>query len=90
VLGGILVLNSSVQPILGIHVVLPIHTLRTFSSSAPSGVVSLMMERFGFGDEVATLTLSLFIAGYCLGPLVWGPLSEDVSFFQLSPPVVRT
>jgi len=49
-----------------------------------------MMERFGFGDEVATLTLSLFIAGYCLGPLVWGPLSEDVSCFQLSPPLVCT
>ena len=37
-----------------------------------------MMEYFGFGEEVATLTVSLFIAGYCLGPLVWGPLSEDV------------
>jgi hypothetical protein len=42
-----------------------------------------MMERFGFGDEVATLTVSLFVAGYCLGPLVWGPLSEDVSCFEL-------
>jgi len=42
------------------------------------------MDRFGFGDEVATLTVSLFIAGYCLGPLVWGPLSEDVSCFELS------
>jgi hypothetical protein len=37
------------------------------------------MDQFGFGKEVATLTISLFIAGYCLGPLVWGPLSEDVS-----------
>ena len=43
-----------------------------------------MMERFGFGQEVATLTVSLFVAGYCLGPLVWGPLSEDVSCFELS------
>lgn len=41
-----------------------------------------MMERFGFGDEVATLTVSLFVAGYCLGPLVWGPLSEDVGYFE--------
>jgi hypothetical protein len=38
-----------------------------------------MMEYFGFGQEVATLTVSLFIFGYCLGPLLWGPLSEDVS-----------
>ncbi len=37
-----------------------------------------MMEYFGFGEEVATLTVSLFIAGYCVGPLLWGPLSEDV------------
>ena len=38
-----------------------------------------MMKHFGFGNEVGTLTVSLFIAGYCLGPLLWGPLSEDVS-----------
>jgi len=36
------------------------------------------MGKFGFGEEVATLTVSLFVAGYCLGPLVWGPLSEDI------------
>ena len=35
-----------------------------------------MMEYFGFGREVATLTISLFVAGYCVGPLFWGPLSE--------------
>src|SRR5579863_1804845 len=62
----------------------PIHALRTFASAAPSGVLPAMMERFGFGQEVATLTVSLFVAGYCLGPLVWGPLSEDVSCFERS------
>ena len=41
------------------------------------------MEEFGFGKEVATLTVSLFVAGFCLGPLVWGPLCEDVSCFEL-------
>jgi hypothetical protein len=41
------------------------------------------MKQFGFGEEVGTLTVSLFVAGYCLGPLVWGPLSEDVSCFQV-------
>lgn len=35
------------------------------------------MEHFRFGTEVATLTIALFIAGYCVGPLVWGPLSEE-------------
>jgi hypothetical protein len=28
-----------------------------------------MMEYFGFGREVGALTVSLFITGYCLGPL---------------------
>lgn len=35
-----------------------------------------MMVHFGFGREVASLTIALFVAGYCVGPLVWGPLSE--------------
>lgn len=39
-----------------------------------------MMDYFGFGQEVGSLTVSLFISGYCLGPLLWGPLSEDVIF----------
>jgi MFS family permease len=50
----------------------------TFASSAPSNLLPEMMEYFGFGQEVATLTVSLFIFGYCLGPLLWGPLSEDI------------
>ncbi|TRM66439.1 major facilitator superfamily domain-containing protein [Schizophyllum amplum] len=61
----------------------------TFASSAPSGIVGQLMEDFQFGREVATLTISLFVAGYCVGPLVWGPISETygrrpvfvVSFF---------
>ena len=35
-----------------------------------------MMETLHFGREVATLTIALFVAGYCVGPLLWGPLSE--------------
>ncbi|KAF8871059.1 major facilitator superfamily domain-containing protein [Gymnopilus junonius] len=26
--------------------------------------------------KVATLTISLFVTGYCVGPILWGPLSE--------------
>lgn len=48
----------------------------TFASSAPSGVIEKMEAYFGFGSEVATLTVSLFVAGYTVGPLVWGPASE--------------
>ncbi|KLO07586.1 MFS general substrate transporter [Schizopora paradoxa] len=49
----------------------------TFASSAPSGVAGNLMEYFTFSEEVATLTISLFVAGYCVGPLLWGPLSES-------------
>lgn len=45
------------------------------------------MEHFSFSTEGASLTIAIFIAGYCLGPLVWGPLSEEVhitrSYFKL-------
>ncbi|KAE9408218.1 MFS general substrate transporter [Gymnopus androsaceus JB14] len=48
----------------------------TFASSAPSEVLG-MIEEFKLSDEVATLMISLFVAGYCVGPLVFGPLSEE-------------
>lgn len=69
---------------------------RTFASAAPSNLAVQIEEQFGMGDEVFTLTVSLFIAGYCIGecnsqslsilkllmqnagPLLWGPLSEQV------------
>ncbi|KAH9968846.1 major facilitator superfamily domain-containing protein [Russula dissimulans] len=50
----------------------------TFASSAPTGLLPQIMEQFGFGQEIGTVTVSLFLAGYCLGPLLWGPLSEDI------------
>jgi len=49
----------------------------TFASSAPSGIVRDMQVAFGFSQEVAVLTIALFVAGYCVGPILWGPLSES-------------
>ncbi|KAG7450645.1 MFS general substrate transporter [Guyanagaster necrorhizus] len=49
----------------------------TFASSAPSGIVEQVIEEFGLSTEVATLMISLFVAGYCVGPIIWGPLSEE-------------
>ncbi|WVW85397.1 hypothetical protein I302_107435 [Kwoniella bestiolae CBS 10118] len=49
----------------------------TFASSSPSGIIQDMEEYFGFSQEVAVLTISLFVAGYCIGPILWGPLSES-------------
>jgi hypothetical protein len=38
-------------------------------SSVPtaSGIIPQLIEQFHLSEEVATLTLSLFIAGYCVG-----------------------
>lgn len=33
-------------------------------------------ERFGVAQVPATLGLTLFVAGYGLGPMIWAPLSE--------------
>ncbi|KII93810.1 hypothetical protein PLICRDRAFT_101527 [Plicaturopsis crispa FD-325 SS-3] len=49
----------------------------TFASSSPSGIVLDMMKEFHMSREVGTLTIALFVAGYCVGPLLWGPLSEQ-------------
>ncbi|OJT09245.1 hypothetical protein TRAPUB_14320 [Trametes pubescens] len=50
----------------------------TFASSAPEGIIPDLMQQFSFGQEVAVLTIALFVAGYCVGPLIWGPLSEQI------------
>ncbi|KAI0320373.1 major facilitator superfamily domain-containing protein [Amylostereum chailletii] len=50
----------------------------TFASSAPSNMLPPMIEYFGFSLEVATLMISLFVAGYCVGPLIWAPASEQM------------
>ncbi|THH33510.1 hypothetical protein EUX98_g640 [Antrodiella citrinella] len=49
----------------------------TFASSVPSEIIVPLMNEFGFSLEVGALLISLFLAGYCVGPLFWGPLSEQ-------------
>ncbi|OAX40253.1 MFS general substrate transporter [Rhizopogon vinicolor AM-OR11-026] len=49
----------------------------TFALSAPSGIATQLMVGFKLSEELAALTISLFVAGYCVGPLLWGPLSEQ-------------
>ncbi|GJN88991.1 hypothetical protein Rhopal_001962-T1 [Rhodotorula paludigena] len=48
----------------------------TFASSAPSNLIASIITEFGVSQEVGVLLISIFVAGYCLGPLLWGPLSE--------------
>ncbi|KAI0126306.1 major facilitator superfamily domain-containing protein [Xylariales sp. AK1849] len=48
----------------------------TFASSSPSGCFPSIAEDFGISEEVAGLTITLFLLGYCAGPLFFAPLSE--------------
>lgn len=48
----------------------------TFASSSPSGSVNGIAEQFGVSVEAANLVITLFLLGYCFGPLFWAPLSE--------------
>lgn len=48
----------------------------TFASSSPSGCIESISQWFGVSSEAAALTVTLFLLGYCAGPLVFAPLSE--------------
>lgn len=48
----------------------------TFASSAPSGVLEGISTYFKVSEEAAGLVITLFLLGYCAGPLVFAPLSE--------------
>ncbi|RXW15320.1 hypothetical protein EST38_g10533 [Candolleomyces aberdarensis] len=48
----------------------------TFASSSPSGIFPHIVKEFQMSEKLGVLTLSLFVTGYCVGPMLWGPLSE--------------
>ncbi|KAJ5314272.1 uncharacterized protein N7443_001156 [Penicillium atrosanguineum] len=51
------------------------------SSSLPSNAVPTIMQDFGLsadGHGQKVLPTSIFLIGYCIGPLVWSPLSETI------------
>ncbi|EFY93947.1 MFS multidrug transporter, putative [Metarhizium acridum CQMa 102] len=48
----------------------------TFASSAPSGCIPSIAKEFAISTEAAALTITLFLLGYCAGPLLFAPLSE--------------
>ncbi|KAB8264302.1 major facilitator superfamily domain-containing protein [Aspergillus pseudonomiae] len=49
----------------------------TFASSIFSTAERQTAAEFHVSHEVMILGLSLFMLGYCFGPLLWGPLSES-------------
>jgi len=48
----------------------------TFASSSPSGCLNSISEELHVSTEAAGLVITLFLLGYCAGPLFWAPLSE--------------
>ncbi|KAL2042548.1 hypothetical protein N7G274_005042 [Stereocaulon virgatum] len=48
----------------------------TFASSVFSTATVVTAKEFGVSTEVMTLGTSLFVLGFALGPIIWGPLSE--------------
>ncbi|KAH8694084.1 MFS general substrate transporter [Talaromyces proteolyticus] len=48
----------------------------SFASTAFSGAMPQIKSYFGASDEIATLTVSLFVLGFAIGPMTWAPLSE--------------
>ncbi|KAK5999316.1 hypothetical protein QM012_005591 [Aureobasidium pullulans] len=48
----------------------------TFASSVFSSATMATSERFRVNREVMVLGSSLFVLGFALGPILWGPLSE--------------
>ena len=48
----------------------------TFASSSPSGSLRGITHQFGISEEVGGLVITVFLLGYCFGPLFWAPLSE--------------
>ncbi|KAI3407139.2 TPO3 [Candida oxycetoniae] len=49
-----------------------------YGSSCLSGGLFTINEKFHVSTEVSTLTVSLMVLGFCVGPLLWAPLSEQI------------
>lgn len=48
----------------------------SFASTAFSGSLPQVERDFQVSNEVATLSVSLFVLGFAIGPMTWAPLSE--------------
>ncbi|KAF3033649.1 hypothetical protein E8E12_005499 [Didymella heteroderae] len=48
----------------------------TFASSSPSGTLESISTDLHVSTEAAGLVITLFLLGYCAGPLIFAPLSE--------------
>lgn len=48
----------------------------SIDSSAYSGAAAQIMDEFDCSEEVFILGISLFVLGFAVGPILWGPFSE--------------
>ena len=48
----------------------------TFASSVFSSTITVTSRQFGVSETVMILGVSLYVLGFAVGPIVWGPLSE--------------
>ena len=48
----------------------------TFTSAIFSTAINATAQKFSVSTEVTTLGTSIFLLGFCFGPILWGPLSE--------------
>ncbi|KAJ5663222.1 Major facilitator superfamily domain general substrate transporter [Penicillium longicatenatum] len=48
----------------------------SLASTIFSGAILQLKDYFHISDEVSILTVSLFVLGFAVGPVIWGPLSE--------------
>ncbi|KIW72173.1 hypothetical protein PV04_00391 [Phialophora macrospora] len=51
-------------------------TAVTFASSVWSATIAVTSKEFNVSETVSLLGVSLYVLGFSLGPIVWGPLSE--------------
>lgn len=52
------------------------HSQRHLGSSVFSSAIGVMSKEFQVSEIVMLLGVSLYVTGFALGPLLWGPLSE--------------
>ena len=48
----------------------------SFASTVFVGAFFQVEDYFHISEEVAILTVALFVLGFAVGPVIWGPLSE--------------
>ena len=46
-----------------------------FASAAPTQLLPVIAADYGIDMDVTILTISIYVAGYCVGPIFWGYVS---------------